>query len=432
MSSPKGGELAVACLGDCRVPSPLLARHRDFTEDGEAVLVATTRAELATEAENGEALAFEGAGARRQLFFDPARIACGIVSCGGLCPGINNVIRGLVLTLRFAYGVERVFGFRYGYSGIAGCDEAGDPLPLTPEVVEPIHRWGGSILGSSRGPQDVRRMVDRLQELGISILFAIGGDGTLRGAGAIAEEATKRGLQLAVIGVPKTIDNDIAWIDRTFGFASAVEAARATLDGAHAEAAGALHGISLVKLMGRHSGFIAAHASLATSDVNFCLVPEVPFTLEAFLRALEERLRDRRHALVVVAEGAGQDLFDTKDAERDASGNRKLQDIGRLLKDAITRHFDGRLGIGLKYIDPSYGIRSVPANAIDAEFCLALAQHAVHAGLAGRTNLVIGHWHGHFTHVPIPLAVASRKTLDPRGNTWQSILEATGQPAEMV
>lgn len=442
---PTREQLEVEKLGDCTVPSPLRERQlgrvqKGFVTVDDGVLLAATltEARAGREAENaesepGEPLAFEAAGAHRSLFFDPAGIACGIVSCGGLCPGINNVIRALTLTLTWGYGVPRIYGFRYGYAGVAGDPEAGEPLLLTKEEVEPIHRWGGSVLGSSRGPQDPGRMVDNLERLGVKILFAIGGDGTLRGVSALAAEIRRRGAGIAVVAVPKTIDNDIAWIERSFGFATAVEAARTAIDGAHAEAAGALHGIGLVKLMGRHSGFIAAHASLATSDVNFCLIPEAPFTMEPFLEALRRRLRERRHAVVVVAEGAGQELFPEAGEQRDASGNLKLQDVGALLREEIGRHFTqdgpGGFAASLKYIDPSYIIRSVPANAFDAEYCLMLGQHAVHAGMAGRTDLLVGYWNGHFTHVPVAVAVAERKKLDPQGALWQRVLEATGQPS---
>ncbi|MEM8931711.1 MAG: ATP-dependent 6-phosphofructokinase, partial [Acidobacteriota bacterium] len=302
--------------------------------------------------------------------------------------------------------------------------------------VEPIHRLGGSILGSSRGPRDVDAMVDHLEALGIRILFTIGGDGTLRGASAIADTIRSRGLDIAVVGIPKTIDNDIACIERSFGFATAVDEARQALVGAHAEARGAWNGIGLVKLMGRHSGFITAHASLANSDVNFCLVPEVPFTLDGsggFLDALEHRLLDRHHAVVVVAEGAAQDILqDPAHVTHDASGNVKLQDVGPFLKRKIRQHLDAR-GIDhtVKYIDPSYIVRSMPASSIDAEYCLQLGQHAVHAAMAGRTDMVVGYWNRHFTHVPIDVAVARRKRLDPAGGTWQRVLEATGQPTSM-
>jgi 6-phosphofructokinase 1 len=400
------------------------------------VLVASDVQSLQIVLEQGGSIpSFEPAGPRAELFFDPAELVCGLVTCGGLCPGVNNVIRSLVLTLHYGYGVRHIQGFRYGYAGLSS-KSGYEPLALTPAVVENIHQQGGTLLGSSRGHQDAGEMVETLVRYGIGILFAIGGDGTLRGVHAIVNEITKRGLPISVIGVPKTIDNDLDWIERSFGFATAVDEARKVIVGAHAEARGAWDGIGLVKLMGRHSGFIAAHASLANSDVNFCLVPEIPLSLEGpkgFLNALERRLHEKHHAVIVAAEGAGQDLLqDLSQAERDASGNIRLKDIGPFLRDRIAAYFAGRgRDVTIKYIDPSYTIRSLPANSIDAEFCLMLGQHAAHAGLAGRTDMVVGYWNQRFTHVPIPLAVASRKTLDLNGETWQCVLEATGQPAVM-
>jgi 6-phosphofructokinase 1 len=363
-------------------------------------------------------------------------MTCGIVTCGGLCPGINDVIRSIVTTLTCMYGVQEILGFRYGYAGLAS--KAGvDPIHLDPDVVDRIHEWGGTLLSSSRGPQDLSEMIDTMMRLNVRILFAIGGDGTLRGASALSGEIALHGLKIAVIGIPKTIDNDMSWIQSSFGFTTAVEDARHAIVGAHAEATGAWNGIGLVKLMGRHSGFIAAHTCLSNIDVNFCLIPEVPFSLEGdrgFLRQLEHRLVARRHAVVIVAEGAGQNLFeDSSDAEHDASGNRRLEDIGVFLRDEINRYFSKRkIEVTVKYIDPSYTIRSLPAGSVDSEYCLILGQHAVHAGMSGRTNMAVGYWNQNFTHVPIPLAVDERKQVDPDGEIWQRVLEATGQPASMV
>jgi 6-phosphofructokinase 1 len=274
-------------------------------------------------------------------------------------------------------------------------------------------------------------MVECLKELGIGILFAIGGDGTLRGAQKLGEEAARRGLKVSVIGVPKTIDNDISFVQRTFGFDTAVAEARRATYGANAEAEASRNGVGLVKLMGRDSGFIAAYSALVNNHVNFCLIPEVPFTLEGFLSALQQRIERRGHAMIVVAEGAGQDLM-AKSQERDASGNVKYGDIGVFLRDAITSHFK-RIGmaITLKYIDPSYSIRSVPATPHDAAFCLLLGQNAVHAGLSGRTNMVVSFWNHHFAHVPISLAVSERKKIDPADTLWSSVVTSTGQPWDL-
>jgi 6-phosphofructokinase 1 len=275
-------------------------------------------------------------------------------------------------------------------------------------------------------------MVDTLERMQISILFAIGGDGTLRGVHAIAQEVARRGLNIALIGIPKTIDNDIAYIEQSFGFQTAVTASRPAIYSANIEATGAVNGIGMVKLMGRHSGFIAAYATLANSDVNFCLVPEVRFSREAFLKALQERLHRKHHAVIVVAEGAGQELMEETGAQ-DASGNVRLGDIGYLLKSQIESHLEKTgMDFTLKYIDPGYMIRSMPANPSDSVFCLLLGHNAVHAGMAGRTDMVVGFWKNKFTHVPIPLAASERKRIDPESRLWKNVLASTGQPAEMV
>jgi 6-phosphofructokinase 1 len=419
-------------LGECRIPSPMSGVR--FTCDTERVLYHSTLEGINAWRDRfgvGAAPpAMESAGPRQMLFFDPAKLGCGIVTCGGLCPGLNDVIRALVLSLRRHYGVNRIYGFRFGYEGLVRR-LGHEPLELTPESVRRIHESGGSILGSSRGHQDPAEMVDYLKDLGVGLLFAVGGDGTLRGARRLNEEAARRGLQLGVIGVPKTIDNDVSFVQRTFGFETAVTEARRATYAANTEAEASRNGIGLVKLMGRDSGFIAAYSALVNNEVNFCLVPEVPFTLDRFLSALEQRLARRSHAVIVVAEGAGQDLMVTSD-QRDASGNVKYGDIGIFLRDAITAHFK-RIGtaISLKYIDPSYAIRSVPATAHDSAFCLLLGQSAVHAGLSGRTNMVVSFWNHHFTHVPISLAVSERKKIDPQGALWTSVVTSTGQPWDM-
>jgi 6-phosphofructokinase 1 len=378
----------------------------------------------------GHVPSFELSGPREKLFFDPAKLNCGIVTCGGLCPGLNDVIRTITLTLAWQYKVKTIYGFRYGYAGLSS-NVLEYPIVLTPEVVDKIHTEGGSILGSSRGPQEVDDMIDHLIKYDINLLFVIGGDGTLRGAGALAEGIKARGLNIGVIGIPKTIDNDISGIEQSFGFSTAVEEARAAVMGAHEEAKGAWNGVGMVKLMGRESGFIAAAATLANSDVNFCFIPEVPLTLEGekgFLKQLEQRLDDKHHAVIVVAEGVQLADRNPDDCVKDASGNVIFEDIGILLKTKIQDHFK-KIGkpLSLKYIDPSYIIRSVPANSQDSLLCLALGQAAVHAGLAGKTNAVIGFWNQHCTHIPIALAALKRKKVDPKGYLWQTVLGTTGQ-----
>jgi 6-phosphofructokinase 1 len=373
---------------------------------------------------------FELAGPRAKLFFDPQQTRAGIVTCGGLCPGLNNVIRSLFLELHYNYGVAEVLGFRGGYSGLdPACGV--EPVKITPEFVEGIHQKGGTILGSSRGPVDIRRAADNLIARGVNILFTVGGDGTQRGAHELYQEARQRGHALSVVGVPKTIDNDVGFVSRTFGFFSAVEEAARVLDCAHTEARSVPGGIGLVKLMGRHAGFITAGASVASQDVNFALIPEVPFKLEPFLAALKQRMLAKSHAVIAVAEGAGQDLLAADSQARDASGNLRLKDIGLFLREKIEVFFKAEgIPIVMRYFDPSYQVRSRPANCEDALLCDLFARHAVHAAMAGKTGVVIGFLHEHFIHVPIELLATHTKRLDPTSGWWRSVLAATGQPAQ--
>jgi 6-phosphofructokinase 1 len=430
-SLPDPAELVVATVGDATIPSPLRSDDA-FVDDDARIYVATATDESSA---SGELPSFEAAGPRPRLFFDPNQVSCGIVTCGGLCPGLNDVIRSIVLTSHHRYGVRRVVGFRYGFSGLS-ANKLAEPVLLNLDDVTYAHRRGGTLLGSSRGPQDLGEMVDTLVEWDIDVLFCVGGDGTLRGANELAGEVKKRGLSISIIGIPKTIDNDLQWSQRSFGFTTAVEAARSVIEAAHTEAEGAYNGVGLVKLMGRFSGAIAAQATLANGDVNFCLVPEVPFSLhgeQGLLEALVARLELRHHALIVVAEGAGQELFADPDATgADASGNQNLRDVGTLLKDAIAQDCASRgLAVDIKYIDPSYAIRGLAANSMDSAFCLVLGQHAVHAGLSGRTDMMVGFWNHAFTHVPLAVVTSGRKHLDPSQETWQRVLDSTGQLPHM-
>lgn len=424
-------DFTIQKLGECRFSSPVSDRH--FLTDNDLLLYHSQLKDFKPYSDMWQNLpAMELAGPRDKIFFDPNELNCGIVTCGGLCPGLNDVVRAVVMELHYGYGVKKVLGFRYGYEGLV--EKFGHiPAELTPQNVSRIHEMGGTILGSSRGNQDPCEMVDRLQALKIGVLFTLGGDGTLRGAHAIYEEITRRGLNIAVIGIPKTIDNDISFVQKTFGLETAVSEARRFTYAAHSEATGARNGIGLVKLMGRDSGFIAAYTSLADSQVNFCLVPESVFTLEGFLKALQKRIEAKGHAVILVAEGAGQDLI-VKDVTRkkDVSGNILHEDIGVFLRDEIKAYFK-EIGVetSVKYIDPSYTIRSMPANAHDSAFCLLLGHAAVHAGMSGRTDMMVGSWKGEATHIPISLAISKRKKIDLHGWLWETVLASTGQPRVM-
>lgn len=434
-------DFLVQTLGNNNVVTPLKQRQREdspvykFVEDNDRILYDASIEYFNKCRETGDMpISFEKAGPKEKIFFEPAKTKVGIVTCGGLCPGQNNVIRSLVNQLHYRYGISRVLGFKYGFEGFIS-DYNHPVVELTTSMVSDIHITGGTFLGTSRGNQDVVKIVDTLEIMNINVLFCIGGDGTLRGAHAIHEEIEKRNLKISVAGIPKTIDNDIDLIQKSFGFETAFSIANDIIRNAHNEAQGAYNGIAMVKLMGRDSGFIAASASLAIQEANFVLVPEITFDLyglRGFLRVLRKRLEEKHHAVVVVAEGAGQELFESKDFERDASGNVKHKDIGVYLKEKIKEEFDSKgFPYSIKYIDPSYIIRSAPANPNDSKFCNLLAQNAVHAALAGRTDFVVGYWNNEFTLLPIAMAVAKRKKIDVEGELWWNVLEATGQPISM-
>ncbi len=424
-------DFSVKKLGECRFSSPI--ENRQFVRDDDVLLYHSSLKDLKPYLDARlEPPAMELAGPREKIFFDPKELRCGIVSCGGLCPGLNDVVRAVVLELYYGYGVKKVYGFRYGYEGLVK-KYGNEPMDLDPKSVSRIHEMGGTILGSSRGNQDPAEMVDTLEALKIGILFTLGGDGTLRGAHEIYQEITRRGLKIAVVGIPKTIDNDISFVQKTFGIETAVSEARRFTYAAHSEATGARNGIGLVKLMGRDSGFIAAFTTLADSQVNFCLIPEVPFSLDALMRALEKRLKTKSHAVIVVAEGAGQDLLKKAGGPvQDRSGNVLHEDIGVFLRDEIKSYFkNAGMEASVKYIDPSYTIRSMPAIAHDSAYCLLLGHSAVHAGMSGRTDMLVGAWKGEATHIPIPLATSQRRNIDPNGWLWKAVLSTTGQPSDL-
>lgn len=430
-------QLRITELGPREIPSPIpLSKESgdgigDYVEDSARVLV---HIELRDGEETDSSLCFEKAGPRARLYFRPQYCRAAIVTCGGLSPGLNNVIRSVHNELYYHYGLKDILGIRNGFQGLNPASGL-TPVELDPELVSNIHKLGGTVLGSSRGPQDPKVMVDYLCSLGVNMLFCVGGDGTQRGAHTIAQEALRQGAPLAVVGIAKTIDNDIHFVQRSFGFATALEKAKEVLDGAHVEAKCAPNGLAIVKLMGRNAGFIAAGATIASQEVNCTLIPELPFDVDGpdgLLAFLKKRILRKAHAVLVVAEGAGQDLFESPRDARDASGNQKLHDVGIFLRDRIRDYFEAEgVPIAIKYFDPSYFIRSVPANSADSVLCDQMARMAVHAAVAGKTDMLIGYLHNFFVHVPISVAIRSKKHLNPEGDLWMAVIATTGQPARM-
>jgi len=423
----------VETLGEATVESPLKGNLVRFY-DGEAIACDDRTKDLGKCEQVSDIEYYELAGPREKLFFNPKDVTVGIVTCGGLCPGLNDVIRALTFCCIEGYGVKRVLGFKYGYEGLV-AKYYHYPIELTTDNTDEIHEKGGTILKSSRGRQDDDEIINTLMHYGVDILFTIGGDGTQRGSRDIVAKLKERNIPISVVGIPKTIDNDISLIQRSFGYETAVEGTWDVITNAHNEAKAYRNGVGLVKLMGRESGWIAASATLANSAVNFCLVPEVPFDLHGpngFLQALEKRLKRKEHAVVVVAEGAGQHLFSDRSTATDKSGNKRLEDIGLLLKEEINAYFKGKNSeVNVKYFDPSYNIRSRRANANDSMYCLKLANNAVHAAMAGCTNMIVGLHHDRLVHLPISM-IGDRKRIDPQGWFWQTVVQSTHQPMNMM
>ncbi len=434
-------DFTVDTLGKAKIPSPITYSTVEgdaiasYVRDDERVLY-DIEADV-----QGESKAYtpaqllQKAGPRQKIYFSPSHVHAAIVTCGGLCPGLNDVIRAITRCLWYRYGVHRISGVRYGYQGF--LPEQNIPtMELNPTVVDDIHKIGGTVLGSSRGGGDqTEAIVDTIERMNVNMLFAIGGDGTQKGALSIAEEIERRGLKISVIGVPKTIDNDLAFIQRSFGFETAVAEATGTVSSAHTEAHSAINGIGLVKLMGRDSGFIAAHTALASHEANFVLIPEVRFELDGpngLLEHLKKRLERSGHAVVIVAEGAGQELITASDLT-DASGNRKLADIGVYLKGQITSYFKKiGMSVNLKYIDPSYIIRSAVAAPTDSLYCSRLGNNAAHAAMSGKTKIIISQVNNVFVHVPIQMVVSTPNRVDPESSLWRDVIESTHQPLTMT
>jgi 6-phosphofructokinase 1 len=433
-------DLQVATLGACTVDSPLAkyvsgrATNEYYVGEQDRILFDDTL-ELLRERDlpMDEWPTFESGGPRQKIFFEPGSVKVGVVTCGGLCPGLNDVIRAVVLELRAHYQVTDVVGFRHGYAGFSR-DYGYEPVQLTPAVVDKINERGGTILGSSRGAQDPTMIVDRLVEEGISILFVIGGEGSMAGGHTIASEIKRRGLVIGIVGIPKTIDNDIPFVGQSFGFQTAYSEAARFISAARVEAEGAIGGVGIVKVMGRHAGFIACYSALANHDADFVLIPEVPWSLEGengLLASVGRRVAERGSAVIVLAEGAGQEMVVASD-ETDPSGNARLQDISGLVREAITSDFAARgKPLTVRYFDPGYEIRAVPSEPADSVYCARLAQTAVHAAMAGRTDMVVGRRRHRFVHVPIPLVIGHKHSVAPDGDLWLSVLESTAQPQSM-
>ena len=419
--------LKVARLGEGKIDSPCAGRA--LTNERIDLDVGLG---LQTDYENLQRYSLELAGARKKIYFDPQKMRVAIVSCGGICPGINSVIKSIVNTAHRVYGIPSIYGFRFGLNGLNPKYHL-EYLTLTPERVNTIDLAGGSFLGTSRGPQPSDVIVDTLIRMNISCLFVIGGDGTMRAAHAIHKQIAAQGMNISVIGVPKTIDNDINFVQESFGFNTAVEKAADVIDNAFIEASSVYNGLAFVNLMGRESGFIAASASLSALETDLVLIPEVRLDdelLEGMFTHLEACVRRKNYAIAVVAEGAGQELFPEETLEVDASGNVKFKDSTKFIMEKSLQFLREKgLDCYPKYFAPGYLIRSVPANAYDKAYSSQLGALAVHACMSGHTDLVVTKLNGNYVYIPLELVTREKKRINIHSLYWRSVLEKTGQPA---
>ncbi|MEW5303819.1 MAG: hypothetical protein WDW36_006474 [Sanguina aurantia] len=365
-------------------------------------------------------------GPRKTIYLDPKKVCAAVVTCGGLCPGLNDVVQNIVYTLA-DYGVpeDNILGIRYGLRGFYERDAK--PITLTRSLVDGIQLKGGTMLGTSRGGANIREIVRRIDLWGLNMVFVVGGNGGNAAAHAIQEECEAQGVICSVVGVPKSIDNDILLIDRCFGFETAVEEAQRALLAAKVEASSARNGLGVVKLMGRQSGFIAMQASMASGVVDICLIPEISFNLEKVCEHVARCIEAKGHCVVCLAEGAGQDLIqDSTSLGTDQSGNPILEDIGLFLKNKFKEFFKGEADI--KYIDPTYMIRAIPTTSNDRIYCKVLGQGAVHGAFAGFTDITVGLISTHYVYLPIPTIIQAPRKVNPKGRRWNRLITGINQP----
>jgi len=399
--------------------------HMNFLNPNEKVLgtilMNDSKAALRSHALDGGAIR---GNACKHIWWEPKKVKAALITAGGLCPGLNSIIQGVTNCLWRDYGVRQIVGITAGYNGLS--DPAKHPsMLLTPELVEDIHMRGGSILKAGRGGFNAAKICETLRAGGYTHLFVIGGDGTQYAGHLLYVEARKQKLPISVVGVPKSIDNDVLFVDRTFGFDSAVEAAAGVIRNGWVEATSCPNAVGIVKLMGRDAGFVAAHAALASNLVDLVLVPEVEVEMEDVLQFVDATLAHKGHMVVVVAEGAGQAHVAT--GQKDASGHTVYGDVGVYLRDTLNKHLKPKGGRTF-YIDPSYIIRSVPPTPNDHIYCARLANNAVHTAMRGYTGVCVGAIHNIIVILKSKLIASGKKQLKIKSSTWQSCVQVCSMP----
>ncbi|MGA7341196.1 MAG: 6-phosphofructokinase [Terracidiphilus sp.] len=414
-----------------------------------------------------------------------AMLGIGILVSGGIAPGINAVIDGIVLrhSLYHARQCARgrrhsieILGYREGFKGL--LRPGVHPQRLNSAAIRGVVEIGGSYLGTSRadellpgtGPNRNAKLeaaIGRLQNDGVHILYVIGGDGSMSCAHALWHYARRKGYELSVVGIPKAMDNDILWVWQSFGFLSAVEEARQAILHMHTEVSSNPR-VGIVQLFGSDSGFIASHAGYSTA-CDLVLIPEDPMTMDDIVTHISERLTDRfgngqdiagPYALVVMAETAlpadarkyiddpRVGLSEGKRGEKEAlksfldNGRRVrgqtpdelrtagLKIVSRVLQDRIQQELEPReywRDFRVITNEPRHLIRSIPPSVTDVIFGERLGALAVDNAMAGYTDFMVSQWLTEFVLVPLPLVVLGRKRVPTNGIFWKSVLSKTGQ-----
>lgn len=328
----------------------------------------------------------------------------GVLTGGGDCPGLNAVIRAVERAgIKYDFGT---LGIRNGWQGLID----GDVEPLTDFSVSGILPKGGTILGTSRtnplkNPSDFQKIKANIKKYGIHALVVIGGDGTL----SAARDVAKQGI--SVVGIPKTIDNDICGTDMTFGFDTAVSTVTEAIDRLHTTAE-SHHRIIVVEVMGRNVGWIAVTAGIA-GGADEILIPEVHFTMDGVCKKLKDRYdAGKKFSIVVIAEGAHEKdlgLPSVPENERDECGHEKFVGVGNILGKELER----RLGIETRVTILGHVQRGGSPTAYDrvlaTRFGVAAVQ-LVHAGDFGKMVALQGN---RITSITLESAVNQLKTVDP-------------------
>lgn len=429
------------------------------------------------------------AGPRRYVSYPQKnQLKVGILVSGGIAPGINAVISGIIARHHAYQAWSQKINKNYaleilGYSeALKGLLHAGRPaVPLDLKTVREAVNHGGSILPTARADElldledpkqrdgALDKVTSRLINQQIDILYIIGGDGSMRAAHAISCRARRNPInELSVIGIPKTMDNDILWVWQSFGFLSAVEFAKQAILQLHTEVMSNPR-LCVIQLFGSDSGFVVSHAALASGVCDAVLIPEVNFTLKQLSGYIRYRLQDRPHsdkpyggivalaetaipldwreyvsATAEVADGSEKVILTPEELRAietfeshgrrvhgqtpDALRSGGLRLVSQILQREIRKLGDRWSSYRVFTNEPRHLIRSIEPSVSDVIFAQRLGTLAVDNAMAGYHDFMISQWLTEYVLVPLKLVVLGRKRVPEHGIFWKSVRASTGQP----